>query len=103
MKPLIDSLDHYVLIPSKNELLEIAEEGGQIIVRIPHLDKEYEFPKSDVVILPIENTTVEEMSHFFVQKLAKNEEIKQENISQVTVTVFEYEGQGVTTELYPVH
>lgn len=103
MKPLIDSLDHYVLIPSKNKLLEITEEGEQVIVRIPHLDKEYEFPKSDIVILPIENTTVEEMSHYFVQELTQNEEIKQDNISQVTVTVFEYEGQGVTTELYPVH
>lgn len=103
MKPIVDTLDHYVLLPSKNKLLTIIEEGNQVIVKIPHSEKEYEFPKSDVVMLPIENTTVEELSHYFVKMLAKNEEIKQENISQVTVTVYEYEGQGVTTELFPVH
>ncbi|MHA1514685.1 MAG: hypothetical protein ACTSPF_04020 [Candidatus Heimdallarchaeaceae archaeon] len=43
------------------------------------------------------------MSHYFVQLLAQSDEIKRENISQVTVTVYEYEGQGVTTELFPVH
>ena len=43
------------------------------------------------------------MSHYFVKLLAKNDEIRRENISQVTVTVYEYEGQGVTTELFPVH
>ena len=103
MKPFVDSLDHYVLIPSNNKYLEISEVGENVIVKIPHLNKLYELPKSDVVLLPIENTTVEEMSHYFVKLLAQNDEIKRENINQVTVTVYEYEGQGVTTELFPVH
>jgi 6-pyruvoyltetrahydropterin/6-carboxytetrahydropterin synthase len=103
LKPFVDSLDHYVLIPSKNKYLDIQEKGEQVIIRIPHLGKEYELPKSDIVLLPIENTTVEEMSHYFVKLLAKNDEIRRENVSQVTVTVYEYEGQGVTTELFPVH
>ena len=103
LKPFIDSLDHYVLVPSNNKFLEITEKDEQVIIKIPHLDKEYELPKSDVVLLPIENTTVEEISHYFVKLLAQSEEIKRENISQVTVTVYEYEGQGVTTELFPVH
>lgn len=103
LKPFVDSLDHYVLVPSNNKFLEITEKDEQVIIKIPHLDKEYELPKSDVVLLPIENTTVEEMSHYFVKLLAQSEEIKRENISQVTVTVYEYEGQGVTTELFPVH
>ena len=103
LKPLVDSLDHHVLIASKNQYLEIIEKNNQIIIHIPLLDKEYEFPKSDVVVLPIENTTVEEMSHYFVKMLAKNEEIRRDNIKQVTVTVYEYEGQGVTTELFTVN
>ncbi|OLS32616.1 MAG: hypothetical protein HeimAB125_07190 [Candidatus Heimdallarchaeota archaeon AB_125] len=103
LKPFVDSLDHYVLIPTKNKHIKIREKGDQIIINIPHLHKEYELPKADTILLPIENTTVEEMSRYFVKLLANNEEIKRENISQVTVTVYEYEGQGVTTELFPVH
>ena len=101
LQPIVDSIDHFVIIPSKNKYLDIKEKGEQLIVNIPHYDKEYEFPRSDVVLLPIENTTVEEFSHYFVKMLTDNEELKRENIDQVTVTVFEYEGMGVTYELFP--
>ena len=103
LKPLVDTIDHHILIPTKNRFVNLIEKGEQLVLQVPHIGKEYEFPKSDVVMLPIENTTVEEMSHYFVKMLAKNKEMKQGNISQVTVTIYEYEGQGVTTELFPVH
>ena len=101
LKPIVDSLDHRIIIPGENRFLEIEEVDGQIIIKMPKYDKEYEFPKSDVLILPIENTTVEEMSRYLAEQLMWNKEIKKENIDQVTVTVFEYEGQGVTFELFP--
>lgn len=101
LKPIVDSLDHKILIPEDSNLLEITESGEQIVIKIPNYDKEYEFPKSDVMLLPIKNTTVEEISHYLAEKLMWNNEIKKENIDQVTVTVFEYEGQGVTYELFP--
>ncbi|MHA1347505.1 MAG: 6-pyruvoyl trahydropterin synthase family protein [Candidatus Heimdallarchaeaceae archaeon] len=101
LKPIVDRLDHKILIPEESKLLEITETGEQVIIKIPNYDKEYEFPKSDVIMLPIENTTVEEISRYLADKLMWNKEIKKENIDQVTVTVFEYEGQGVTYELFP--
>jgi 6-pyruvoyltetrahydropterin/6-carboxytetrahydropterin synthase len=101
LKPIVDSLDHKILIPEGSNLLEITESGEQIVIKIPSYNKEYEFPKSDVMLLPIKNTTVEEISHYLAEKLMWNNEIKKENIDQVTVTVFEYEGQGVTYELFP--
>jgi 6-pyruvoyltetrahydropterin/6-carboxytetrahydropterin synthase len=101
LKPIVDRLDHKILIPKNSKLLEITESDEQIIIKIPNYDKEYEFPKSDVIMLPIVNTTVEEISHYLADKLMWNKEIKKENIDQVTVTVFEYEGQGVTFELFP--
>jgi 6-pyruvoyltetrahydropterin/6-carboxytetrahydropterin synthase len=101
LKPIVDNLDHKILIPEESNLLEITESGEQIVIKIPNYNKEYEFPKSDVMLLPIKNTTVEEISHYLAEKLMWNNEIKKENIDQVTVTVFEYEGQGVTYELFP--
>ncbi len=101
LKPIVDNLDHKVLIPADSNLLEIVESDEQIIIKIPDHEKEYEFPKSDVILLPIKNTTVEEISHYLAEKLMWNKEIKKRNIDQVTVTVFEYEGQGVTFELFP--
>lgn len=101
LSPIIEELDHHVLIPKNSPFLEITEVDDQVIVKVKNFDKEYEFPKSDVVLLPIESTTVEEMSHYFVKMLTNNKEFKRENIERVTVTVYEYEGQGVTFELYP--
>ncbi|MBY8999726.1 MAG: 6-carboxytetrahydropterin synthase [Candidatus Heimdallarchaeota archaeon] len=101
LQPIVDGLDHKILVPADNKLLEINETEEQVIIRVPRYNKEYEFPKADVTILPIENTTVEEISRYLADKLMWNKEIKKENIDQVTVTVFEYEGQGVTYELFP--
>lgn len=101
LKPIVDKLDHKILIPKYNKQLEITVSGEQVIVKVPKYDKEYEFPKLDVIMLPISNTTVEEISRYLAEKLMWNNEIKKENIDQVTVTVFEYEGQGVTFELFP--
>ena len=101
LTPIIEQLDHHVLIPSENPFLEIQETDGQVIVKVTNFHKEYEFPKTDVVLLPIENTTVEEMSHYFVKMLTWNKEFKRDNIERVTVTVYEYERQGVTYELFP--
>ncbi len=101
LKPIVDSLDHKILIPEDSDHLEITVSGEQVIIKVPNYDKEYEFPNSDVIMLPIKNTTVEEISRYLADKLMWNKEIKKKNIDQVTVTVFEYEGQGVTFELFP--
>jgi len=101
LQPIVDELDHHVLIPTENRFLEIIENENSIIVRVPHFNKEYEFPREDVKLLPIENVTVEEISHYFVKMLTWHKALKKENIDRVTVTVFDYKGQGVTYELFP--
>jgi len=101
LQPIVDELDHHVLIPTQNPYLEIVEKEGAIIVKVTNFNKEYEFPRDDVKLLPIENVTVEEISHYFVKMLSWHEAFKKENIDRVTVTVFEYTGQGVTYELFP--
>ncbi len=101
VKPIVDELDHHVLLPASNKHIKIIEKGEQIIFKVPRLNKEYEFPKEDVIILPIENTTVEEMSHYFIKMLQGNNAIYRKNIDKITITVTEYEGQGVTCELIP--
>ncbi|MHA1401066.1 MAG: 6-pyruvoyl trahydropterin synthase family protein [Candidatus Heimdallarchaeaceae archaeon] len=65
VKPIVDRLDHHLLLPTKNKHIEIIEQNKQIIIKIPRLNKEYEVPKEDVELLPIENTTVEELSLYF--------------------------------------
>lgn len=71
VQPVVDSLDHHLILPRYNKHLEIIETDKQVIIKVPRLDKEYEIPKEDVKILPIENTTVEELSRYFTELLIK--------------------------------
>ena len=65
IKPIVrevcDSLDHRLLLPGENPNLKIKEEQGQLVVETP--DKStFSFPKQDVIILPIPNTSAERLA-----------------------------------------
>ncbi|MHA1115927.1 MAG: 6-pyruvoyl trahydropterin synthase family protein [Candidatus Heimdallarchaeaceae archaeon] len=96
VQPVVDSLDHHLILPRYNKHLEIIETDKQVIIKVPRLDKEYEIPKEDVKILPIENTTVEELSRYFTELLIKEKEFNEKNIKSLKVSVCEDDGQGVT-------
>ena len=57
VRGLIDALHHRVLLPTRNPRIEVVEDGARVTVRCG--DGRYEFPKRDVRLLPISNTTAE--------------------------------------------
>jgi 6-pyruvoyltetrahydropterin/6-carboxytetrahydropterin synthase len=57
MKRIVDELDHRMLLPLHNPLLKLQEEEDGIWVR--YKERRFFFPRSDVVLLPIPNTTAE--------------------------------------------
>src|SRR3954469_15102503 len=67
MRALTDELDHFMLVPTRNELIAVAEDGDQI--RLRFRDKEWVFPREDCALLPIENTTAELLSRYIAGKL----------------------------------
>ena len=52
-----EALDHRFLLQHDSRLLDITEDAGGWTIRFR--DREYRFPASDVVALPIENSTAE--------------------------------------------
>ena len=57
MKQICDELDHRMLLPEQNPLIVLEAEGPNIVAH--YKDRHYSFPRSDVVLLPIPNTTAE--------------------------------------------
>ncbi len=57
MKQICDELDHRMLLPDRNPLITLSYEDANITAR--YKDRQYSFPVSDVVLLPIPNTTAE--------------------------------------------
>ncbi|MBA2564363.1 MAG: 6-carboxytetrahydropterin synthase [Gemmatimonadetes bacterium] len=58
MKRLADELDHRVLIATHNPVIAVHEEPDGS-VGVTCRDRRYRFPREDVVLLPISNTTAE--------------------------------------------
>jgi 6-pyruvoyltetrahydropterin/6-carboxytetrahydropterin synthase len=67
MRELTDELDHRMLVPTRSKLIAVAEQAGG--VRLRFRDKEWEFPREDCVLLPIENTTAELLAGYLAGRL----------------------------------
>ena len=74
MEEIIEPLDHRMLLPTGNPLLEIETADGA--VRVRHGDRRYEFPVSDVVFLPIPNTTAEMIASWILDRLVERLEAR---------------------------
>ncbi|MCL6472584.1 MAG: 6-carboxytetrahydropterin synthase [Firmicutes bacterium] len=88
-----NTLDHKTLIPAKNEHLTIKEGNG--IVEVSFRDKQFMFPESDVLILPIKNCTAELLAYYLCQKIKDDlEDMGMGNITRIKVGVEESPGQA---------
>ena len=94
MRRLVDEMDHRMLLPLHNPALRLSEEGDGIEVR--YLDRRYLFPRRDVVLLPIPNTTAEMLATYLLGRAKA--ELKQragaERLRSMAVEVEESFGQS---------
>lgn len=68
VKGICDSLDHRLLIPKDNSLLTIHEEEKNFKVNTP-CGSYFSFPKQDVLLLPISNTSAERLAIYISSKI----------------------------------
>ena len=57
MKRLTDEMDHKVLLPLHNPMIQVREEGESVNVAVAGKAR-YVFPRIDCALLPVPNTTV---------------------------------------------
>jgi 6-pyruvoyltetrahydropterin/6-carboxytetrahydropterin synthase len=74
IKPIVrevcDSLDHKLLLPGEHQEIEISTQSNNYFLKTP--DKsEFSFPKSDVLILPISNTSAERLAIYICAEVRK--------------------------------
>lgn len=93
MRALCKELNTYFLLPSKSPYLKLEEQGDYWIAHFNQ--KQLPFLKEDTVILPLSNVTIEELSHWFLEKLLENAtDLEQHNIHGITVSVYNGPGQS---------
>lgn len=62
LRTICDRLDHRMLLARDNPLLKITEDGSSVVVS--YEQKKYMFPRDEVVLLPISNTTAEKLAEW---------------------------------------
>ncbi len=86
-------LDHRMLLPTENPLVRLETEGENIVARYKH--RHYSFPREDVVLLPIPNTTAEMLARHLCgrarQRLAEHGAT---NLHLIEIEVEESPGQS---------
>jgi 6-pyruvoyltetrahydropterin/6-carboxytetrahydropterin synthase len=68
MRRLCDEIDHKVLLPLENPKIQVAHEGESVTVAYEGKPR-YLFPRTDCVLLPIPNTTVEMIAELLATRL----------------------------------
>ncbi len=93
---LADQIDRRFLLPSQSRYLQLEEKEEWWLA---HFNQEkIPFLKRDVVILPLSNITIEELSAWFLQKLLEEQaELARHHIQALTIQVYNGPGHSGTS------
>ena len=85
-------LDHHVILPRDHAEITVSSHGGETTARFR--DRRWVFPDEDCVVLPVINTTAEEIARVIAERVrAKTRERFGAAISMIEVAVDENCGQ----------
>ena len=91
LRQIVSELDHRILIPEKNNAVKINKEKNS--VKVTTLGKDYIFPLSDCIFLPIDSTSAENLAAYILEKILKKISLPQ-NVDFIDIGVDEGYGQG---------
>jgi 6-pyruvoyltetrahydropterin/6-carboxytetrahydropterin synthase len=92
-RAVCDELDHKFLLQRESRVVEIDE--GDTNWKLRFAGRGFVFPKSDVLALPIDNTTAERLAEYIAERMTAGlREAGAANITSITVGVEEAPGQA---------
>ena len=98
MKAICDELDEKTILPEKSPFLKLVRERDYLIAE--YHDERIPFLYRDVITLPIANASIEELSHYYLDRLLAHEDIAAEDIREMTVKISSSPGQlGTATRV----
>jgi len=99
VREICQELDHRLLLPQKHPTLKIESKDKNFEVTCP--DKSFfSFPKQDILLLPIENTSAERIAIYFSHELAKRIKKKFDFIfKSLSIEIEETPGQSAMFQL----
>lgn len=93
IRPLIQAVDHRVLLPTRNAKLSYTETAEQVEVTYRGA-RWFVFPRPDVVMVPVSDTTAELLAEYFAEAVAEALVAEGARLAELTVEVEESVGQS---------
>jgi 6-pyruvoyltetrahydropterin/6-carboxytetrahydropterin synthase len=91
LRRITEEFDHRVLLPGSSERVTLEEKGDEIEARID--GKRYVFPKEDILILDISESSAEEIAETMLKRVIEEIDFPP-NIRRIEVGVDEERGQS---------
>lgn len=98
LKRIVDQLDHHVLLPTQHSLIRVVERDGEVEATFEN--RRWVFPGDDCVLLPMPNTTAEQLAKFIAHDLTQQLSTSHSTrYSRLVIAVDENDGQQGICEL----
>ena len=95
MQKIVNELDHHVLLPTKHAQIRVQADEREVTATFE--SRRWVFPREDCVLLPVVNTTAEEIAAWIGVRL--QDVVRGHNIETIQVEVEENFGQWAICEL----
>lgn len=94
IRTIVDELDEHWLIPGEHPVLT-HEERSDGVVEVRYQDRYYAAPKEDVIVMPINNTSSENLASWFGRRLRRDLKVRfpDVDVAKLRVAVEETSGQ----------
>lgn len=93
IKARLDTWDEIVLLPAQHPDMHFKKTAKSL--EVTFRDRFYVFPLNEVILLPVSNTSVEQLSRLLAEEFFA--EFKKYGVAKVKVYVEETRGQGAST------
>lgn len=70
VRELLDALDEHFLVPGEHHELRVSELEGEG-VEVLYRERRYELPREDVIVLPVNNTSSENLAAYIGRELLR--------------------------------
>ncbi len=91
LRGLLDQLDHHVMLPLGHPRIKLEVGDREVTARFA--DRRWVFPRSECALLPVENTTAEEIAAWVGRELRDQLRAQSVELSRVRLGIDECHGQ----------
>jgi 6-pyruvoyltetrahydropterin/6-carboxytetrahydropterin synthase len=91
LREIVATLDHFVLLPTQHAHMRVVDDGREVVVT--YGEARWLFPSGDCQLLPVANTTAEQLAAYVGRRLLAELQAEAEKLTHIRIEIDECDGQ----------